>query len=69
MTVGLFSSAIMGAVVAAMRNGETTDGELAATLGGIAFSFGVFTYGDRRVERALRALSRTMWWTNRDLPR
>lgn len=40
-TVGLFSSAIMGAVVAAMRNGETTDGESAATLGGIAFSFGI----------------------------
>jgi hypothetical protein len=69
MTIGLLSSAVMGAVVGATRTGDVADRELAATLGGIALSFGIFTYGNRRVDRAFRALSRAIWWTNRDLPR
>jgi hypothetical protein len=38
-------------------------------LGGFALSLGLFTYGQRRVDRAIHALSRAIWWTNRDLPR
>jgi len=38
-------------------------------IGGSYAALGVGIYGGWRTSRALRALSRALWWYNRDLPR
>ena len=71
MTVGLVGSGIVGAIAGASGalTNDLSGRETVAYLTGLGISFAMFTYGERRVGRALRALSRAVWWTNRDLPR
>jgi hypothetical protein len=70
VTLGSLGIAVIGTILG-LRDElpDLSDREGLAYLGGIAISLGLFTYGDRRVDRAIRALSRAIWWTNRDLPR
>ena len=70
-TLGLLGAAVMGALYAHYARGgdDLSDREVIAQLGGIALSFGLTLYGGRRVDRAMRGLSRAIWWSNRELPR
>lgn len=43
------------------------DRENLPVVGSIVVSVAVFTYGMRRLDRATRALSRAIWWHNRNL--
>jgi hypothetical protein len=69
-TLGALGIAVLGTLLGLRGDlPEISDREGMMYLGGIALSLGLFTHGERRVDRAIRALSRAIWWANRDLPR
>jgi hypothetical protein len=69
-TLGSLGLAITGTLLALQGDlPELSDNEGLMYLGGFALSFALFTSGERRVSRATHALSRAIWWINRDLPR
>jgi hypothetical protein len=70
VTLGSLGIAVTGTLLGLRGDLPDLSGrEGLAYLGGVAISLGLFTYGDRRVERAIRALSVAIGWINRDLPR
>ena len=70
-TLGLLAAAAMALLYLHEDRGVYGLSDRATTvhLVGAGVSLGLLMYGGRRVDRALRGLSRALWWSNRDLPR
>ena len=68
--LGLLGAAVAGALYAWYEDRSlSSDRPIIVPLGAVAVSLGLTLYGDRRMDRALRGLSRAIWWYNRDVPR
>ncbi|HJR66293.1 MAG TPA: hypothetical protein VJ802_07665 [Gemmatimonadaceae bacterium] len=69
-TLGSLGLAVTGTLLALHGElPELSENEGRIYFGGFALSLVLFTHGERRVNRAIHALSRAIWWTNRDLAR
>ena len=68
--LGLLGAAVAGALYTNSEGAaDLSDREVIVQLGVVAVSLGLTLYGGRRVNRAMRDLSRAIWWYNRELPR
>ena len=67
--LGLLGAAVAGALYASYDSALSSDRPVVVPLGVVAVSLGLTVYGGRRMDRAMRSLSRAIWWYNRDLPR
>ena len=68
--LGLLGAAVAGALYAHYDDRAlSSDRPIMVPLGVAAVSLGLTVYGGRRMDRAMRSLSRAIWWYNRDLPR
>jgi F420-dependent methylenetetrahydromethanopterin dehydrogenase len=59
----------IAALGAAVVTGNLSDTNAAVPISLSAASFALIAYGGTKLERAHRALSRAIWWYNRDLKR
>jgi hypothetical protein len=69
-TLGWLGAVVSGVLYARYEdNSDHSDGEVTVLLSTLVLSLGVTTYGGRRMDSAMRGLSRAIWWSNRELSR